>query len=41
MSRLEVLMAVERSVLLVGGLSEIKDLGGVETVVFCFHVRTM
>lgn len=34
-------MAMESSVLLVGGLSEIKDLGGVETVVFCFHIRIM
>lgn len=34
-------MAMERSVLLVGGLSEVKDLGGVETVAFCFPIRTM
>lgn len=34
-------MTVERSVLLVGGLSERKVLGGVETLGFCFHVRTM
>lgn len=34
-------MAMERSVLRVGGLGEIRDLGGVETVAFCFHIRTM
>lgn len=34
-------MAMERSVLLVDGLSEVKDLGGVETVAFCLHIRTM